>query len=171
LRATDAAERLTQLERQAAAGGKVDAAERTRAEAALTKARIAAGEPWAERRAGVQAALRDRNRELRAFAAAHEPELNDELDGPATEAAAAVNSVGRAFLTAYEQRMAVEQQRFRLRSLASARAPDPNAVLRSRADDVVPALNAMFIAGGETPPLLREPLTSDPEPAPEPTAA
>ncbi len=50
---------LADLEREAAGGKPVSGSQRTKAEQALAKVRLVHGEPWAERRAGVQAAIRD----------------------------------------------------------------------------------------------------------------
>jgi hypothetical protein len=58
---------LAQLEREAAGGKQVSAAQRTKAEQALTKARLRSGEPWSERYNGVHAAQRDADRALNAF--------------------------------------------------------------------------------------------------------
>jgi hypothetical protein len=106
---------------------------------------------------------------VRAFALAHQAELVAELASQASAAAASVDAAGHAFVAAHRERMRVEREVFALVALVGR--PDPNAVLRSRADDVVRAIGTMLLGGGEVAPLLREPLAAaEPEPEPEPEA-
>jgi len=167
---------LTRLEQKAVAGNTVSAAERKRAEDALSKAEAEWGAPWAERRAAVQGAIREHERQLRAFAAEHLSELYGDLALAAQSAAADVDRACGAVVGAVERRMAIEREVFTLIGLAG-RSPDPNAVARTRSEAVIREAQTLLREGGEAPPLLR----ADPrdvqqdEPAveaePEPVAA
>jgi hypothetical protein len=64
--AQEASAQLAELERQALGGMKVSGATRRHAEDALSAAQARAAEPWAERMTGARAAVRDREKELRA---------------------------------------------------------------------------------------------------------
>jgi hypothetical protein len=78
---------LADLERRAATDDRVGVKARTDAEPARTKARLRHGEPWAERRAGVHAAIRDANRDVRVYVTDHLDELLAELHEDAEPAA------------------------------------------------------------------------------------
>jgi ElaB/YqjD/DUF883 family membrane-anchored ribosome-binding protein len=142
---------LADLERAAAAGEQVGEQTRTKAERALTQARITAGEPWAERRAGVQQAIRDADRAIGDFAAGNLDELLAEQTEDADAAAEAVNQAAQALVTAAAERQAVEA---RIASLcALVRTARPGDVMRSRARDAVREAQRLLAAGGERAPL------------------
>jgi hypothetical protein len=146
---------LVRLEQKAVTGDTVSAAERKKAEDTLSRAQIEAAAPWAERRAAVQAAIRDHERQLRAFASEHLSELYDDLAGAAQAAAEDVDHACRTIVEAVDRRMAVERDVFALIGLAG-RLPDPNAVARTRTDALRQAVHALLQAGGEQAPLLRD---------------
>jgi hypothetical protein len=168
---------LADLERRAAAGEEVSDAQRTKAEQALTKARSKAAEPWAERRGGQQAAARDHDRKVALFVGENFPALYGDLAEDAEAAAASVDSAARALVSAYHERMAVEQ---RVTALSAwVRAPHPGNVAGTRSEAVVREAERLLAEGGERAPLLRddprqaasvEP-TVTPEREPEPVTA
>jgi hypothetical protein len=164
-RAAAASEALAQLERRGLAGDDVGA-QRKKLEAELAKSKAAAAEPWAERRAGGQQAVRDHDRQVVLFVGQHFADLYTELAEDAEAAAVRVDHACNEFLAAYYERMTVEGRVIAL--TAMIRQPDPNAVARTRAEAVAAAASALLQAGGEQAPLLR----SDPRPAPrdEPVA-
>jgi hypothetical protein len=144
---------LTDLERRVAVGEQVSAQARTKAEQTLVKARIAAHEPWAERRAGVQAAIRDQEHAILQFVAENLDELVAEIEEDGQDAAQALNRACRAVEDAYLQRMACEQ---RLTSVVGmVRIPRPGEIAFTRAEEVRRAAVALLMAGGEQPPTLK----------------
>ena len=143
---------LADLERAAAAGQQVAKTERTKAERELTEAKIAYGQPWAERRAGVHAAIRDAEQGVTAFVVEHLGELIAELHEDAEAAAEDLNRACRALEAAYARRMSVEEQVTRLAS--TVRPARPGDVRRTRAEAVVRDAERLLAEGGETPPTL-----------------
>jgi chromosome segregation ATPase len=115
---------LADLERRAAIGEKVSANTRTEAEQALASARLRNGEPWAERRAGVHAGIRDAERDVRAFVTEHLDELLAELYEDGEAAAESVNRACRSLEEAYLRRMTVDQQITAVSGLAAGRPGD-----------------------------------------------
>jgi Tfp pilus assembly protein FimV len=89
---------LADLERRAAAGERVSAQARAKAEQALTQARLRHAEPWAERAAGVRAAIREAEQGKRAFVIEHLDELLGELVEDANAAAEDVNHAAQRLL-------------------------------------------------------------------------
>jgi phage shock protein A len=160
---------LADLERRAAGGERISDKARTEAESALAKARVRHAEPWAERRAGVHAAARDADRDLRVYVSEHLTELLAELHENGEAAAEDVNRACRALGEAYLRRMDVERQVFALAAKAGITTAD---VARTKAEAVVSEANALLQAGGEQAPLLRQPQHDEPaaEAEPEPPA-
>jgi hypothetical protein len=151
--ATRLSAELADLERANAAGEQVSEKTRREAEASLTKARILAAEPWAERRAGIQAAARDEEHAIQVFVAEHLDELVAELEEDADAAADAVNRACGAVESAYLERQLVEQ---RLTALVGmVRIPRPGDISRTVAEDVRRAAADLLLAGGEQAPKLR----------------
>jgi chromosome segregation ATPase len=153
--ATEDVERLSgelaNLERRAASGEQVSAKARTEAEAKLTKARLRHGEPWAERRAGVQAAIRDADRDVRQYATEHLTELLAELHEDGEAAAEDVNRACHALGEAYLRRMEVERQVIALAGVVAIARPD---VARTRAEPVLSEARRLLAEGGEAAPIL-----------------
>jgi hypothetical protein len=144
--------RLADLERAAVSGEKVDEKTRREAEEALTRARLKAAEPWAERREGVRAAMREADQAVTSFVGENLDELLAELHEDAEAAAEAVNRACRAVESAYYERAAVEQ---RVTTIAGmVRIPRRGDVQRSRAEAVVREATRFLEAGGEAPPFL-----------------
>jgi hypothetical protein len=144
---------LAALERRAAAGEKVSAAERAKLEAELAEAKARMAEPWAERRAGVEAAIRDSDHGLRRHVADNLDALIGELAEDATAAAGEVDAACRDLVTAYQHRQAVDGQTAAL--LALVRSARPGDVERTRAEQVVNQATRLLQQGGEMPPLVR----------------
>jgi len=145
-------EELADLERRAARGEQVSAKARTEAEQALTRARVRHGEPWAERLAGVQAAIRDADREMRVFVSEHLDALAAELAEDAEAAAETVNRACHSLGLAYSERMRVEQQTLALAAIVGITSP--GAVARTKAEAAVAAANTLLQGGGEAAPIL-----------------
>jgi hypothetical protein len=144
---------LAGLERSDAAGEEVSEKTRRDAEQALTKARVKAAEPWAERRAGIQAAARDQEHAILQFVAENLDELVAELEQDGEDAAEALNRACRAVETAYLERQLVEQ---RLTSVVGmVRIPRPGDIQRTMAEGVRRAAGDLLMAGGEQAPKLR----------------
>jgi hypothetical protein len=117
------------------------------------KARIAANEPWAERRAGIQAAIRDQEQAIASFIAENLDELVAEVEEDGEAAAEALNRACRGVEDAYLQRMACEQ---RLTSLVTTiRIARPGEIALTRAEGVRRAAVALLMAGGEQGPKLK----------------
>jgi chromosome segregation ATPase len=142
---------LADLERRAATGERVGVKARTDAEQALTKARLRHGEPWAERRAGVHAAIRDADRDVRVYVTDHLAELLGELHEDGEAAAEDVNRACHALGEAYLRRMEIERQVIALAGVAAITRPD---VARTRAEPVINEARALLQAGGEAAPIL-----------------
>jgi len=143
---------LADLERRAAAGERVSAQARTKAEEALTQARLRHAEPWAERAAGVQAAIREAEQGKRAFVTEHLDELLGELVEDANAAAEDVNHAAQRLLDAYQQRQAVEQ---RVTALCGLVRPvtAPGAIRATRAEALAREAQRLLGEGGEVAPL------------------
>jgi chromosome segregation ATPase len=143
---------LADLERRAAAGEQVISDEaRTKAERELTQARIAAGAPWAERRDGVRAAIRDADHATRTFVAEHLDELLAELADEADAAASAVDRACHALITAYRERQAVESRVTELCALV--RPPRPGDIVRTRSEALAREAERLLAQGGEAAPV------------------
>jgi hypothetical protein len=149
-----ASERLTDLERRALGGEKVSAATRREAEEALAEARAKAAEPWGERIAGAQAALRDATARLQQASAQHLDELVEGLEQDGEAAASKVNEAAAALVAAHQERERVASEISMLCATAGARVR-PGDVAYSRAEELARAAAALLDAGGEVPPALR----------------
>lgn len=148
-RAANTSVALAELERRALAGHDVGG-QRKKLEAELAKARAAAAEPWAERRAGGQQAVRDHEQQVRIFVGQHFAALYDDL---AEAAATRVDHACNELLAAYHERQVIDG---RVTTLAAmVRAPQLGDVARTRAEAVAAAASALLMAGGEQAPLLR----------------
>jgi hypothetical protein len=166
---------LAHLERRAASGEDVSAAQRQKAEAALTKARVAAAEPWAERRSGLSAAVRDADAAIARFVRERWEALIGELHEDAEAAASEVDRACERLLEAFDRRMEVER---RVVSLASwVRPVRPGDVGRTKAEAAVGEARRLLRAGGEGAPLLAVdprhprhavPIPETPQPDPDP---
>jgi hypothetical protein len=172
-RAATASAALAELERRALAGDDVGA-QRKKLEGELAKAKAAAAEPWAERRAGGQQAVRDHNQQVVRFVGEHFATLYGELAEDAEAAATRVDHACNELIAAYHERQLVEGRVTTL--TAMIRQPRPGDVERTRAEAVAAAASALLQAGGEQAPLLRDdPTTPRPgelaDAEPEPVAA
>lgn len=148
-----AAEALSELERRAAGGQDVSAAERTKAERALSGARARAGEPWPERIRGLRSAMRDSDASVASFIGQHWAELAAELEADALEAAERVDRAMEEIINAYGARERISAHGTAL--LAAVEVPRPNAIPPSRVEGVIRAAEAVMMEGGETPPIAR----------------
>jgi hypothetical protein len=151
-RAATASAALAQLERRSLAGEDVGP-ERKKLEAELAKAKATAAEPWAERRAGGQQAVRDFEQEVTRFVGQHLGELAAELHEDAEAAAERVDNACHALIAAYHERMLIEGRVIGISAMV--RAPQLGDVARTKAEAVVSEANALLQAGGEQAPLLR----------------
>jgi hypothetical protein len=152
-RAATASAALAQLERRGLAGEDVGS-QRKKLEAELAKAKATAAEPWAERRAGGQAAVRDHEQQVVLYVGQHFAELYGDLAEDAEAAAARIDAACNELLAAYHERMLVEG---RVTTLAAIiRQPRPGDVGRTRAEAVAAAASALLQEGGEAAPLLRD---------------
>jgi small-conductance mechanosensitive channel len=152
-RAQELSGELATLEHRAARGEKVPAAERSKLEAALAAAKAKTEEPWTERVAGVEAAVREQDGALRRYVADNLGPLFTELAEEAEAAASAVDAACRDLVSAYMRRMDVEAQTTALSALV--RIPRPGDISRTHAEQVVMEANRLLESGGEQPPLLR----------------
>lgn len=173
-RAASTSAALAELERRALAGDDVGG-QRKKLETELAKAKAAAAEPWAERRAGRQAAVRDHEQQMRIFVGQNFAALYDELAEDAEAAATHVNNACNELLAAYHERQVIDG---RVTNLAAmVRQPQLGDVARTHAEAVAAAASALLQAGGEQAPLLRndprQPQQDEPpaEAEPEPVAA
>ena len=80
---------LVELERRSLAGER-STRERAKLERALLDARVQASQPWGPRREAIAAAMRDRDRDVHAFASEHFDELRAELEAEGAQTARAV---------------------------------------------------------------------------------
>jgi chromosome segregation ATPase len=142
---------LADLERRAAAGEQISDEARTKAERELTQARITAGEPWAERRDGVRAAIRDADHATRTFVAEHLDELLADLVDEAEAAATAVDRACHALITAYRERQAAESRVTEL--CAMVRPPRPGDIVRTRSEALAREAERLLAQGGEAAPV------------------
>lgn len=132
----------------------VGSAERHALEEALTKAKSTAGEPWAERIAGAQAATRDADRLLREYVGAHLGKLVATLEVEGEAAAAQVDQAAAELVAAYQHREAIAAQLGQL--ITWVRSPSPGDVSFSRADDAYRAAAVLLAQGGEMPVTLNK---------------
>ena len=177
-RAAAASDALAQLERRALAGDDVGA-QRKKVEAELAKAKAAAAEPWAERLAGGQAAVRDHEQQVVLFVGQHFAELYGELAEDAEAAAARVDNACNELLAAYHERQLVEGRVIGLTGMI--RQPQLGDVGRTRAEAVAAAASTLLRVGGEQAPILRNdprqpesvepPVEAEPEREPAPAQA
>jgi hypothetical protein len=149
-----AAAALVDLEERSASGEEVSGAERKRAEDRLAKARSRHGQPWAERLAGIQAALRRHDDATSRYIGANLDELIDELDAEAERVAEAVNEAANVLVAAYHGREAHSERATALCALAGGGRVRPGDVARSRAEAVARAATKLLEGGGEPPPVV-----------------
>ena len=145
---------LIQAEREGVAP-----AQRAKLEKALTEAEARAAERWPERIEGARQAVRDADREVRAFASEHLVELVADLERDGQIAADAVNEAAQAFVQAVERRLAAEAALTSTVSLA--RRLDPRDYNRSRSDEARAAVMRLLQQGGEVGPVMRIELTTE----------
>jgi hypothetical protein len=147
-----AANALAELERLSYTPSAPSATERKAAETALSKARAEANAPWAERRKGIAAAIRDADAEIETFVRSHFGDLADALMAQGAEAAAALDRAAADVLTAYTQREAVAA---RLSALSSRVRPvRPGDISRSRGERLAAEAERLRTEGGEAPVVL-----------------
>jgi hypothetical protein len=147
-----ASEALSELERRGAGGEAISAEQRRKAEAALNKARIEAGEPWGERITGLRAAGRDADAAVARFVGEHLNELLAEIGEDAEAAAADVDRACHRLVEAYGRRMEVDRQ---ITVLAGQVRPvRPGDVRPTRAEEAVAAAAKLLQQGGEQAPTL-----------------
>ena len=152
-RAEAATAALAELERHALAGDDVSQ-QRKKFEAELAKAKAAAAEPWAERRAGGQQAVSDHAQQVTLFVGQNFAALYGELAEDAEAAATSVDHACNELLAAYHERQVIDG---RVTTLASmVRQPQLGDVARTRGEAVAAAASALLQAGGEQAPLLRD---------------
>jgi hypothetical protein len=145
--------KLADLERADAAGEQVSSQARAKAERALTEARARAGGPWAEKRAGIHAAMREADQAVTSHVAENLDELLGELAEDAQAAAAETNRACARLIDAYAERARVEQ---RVTSLcAIIRHPRPGDIVYTRAAAVAREAERLLAEGGEAAPLPR----------------
>jgi hypothetical protein len=157
LRVAAASAALADVERRSLAGDDVDA-QRTKLELGLAKAKAAAAEPWPERHAGAQQAVRGLEREVARFVSAHFAELYGELAEDAESAASRVDRACSELIAAYHERQLVEGRVIGLAAMVGH--AQPGDVARTRAEAAAGAASSLLSSGGERAPLLAD----DPRP-------
>jgi chromosome segregation ATPase len=150
---TAAREQLVELERKAGAGGP-RAQQRRKVEQRLAEAEQAAAQPWRERIAGAEQAVRDARSAVRQHAAQHLDELVDELEQAGAEAAEFVDAAAESFVAAVERCEAVERDLIATVAL-TGRAMTPADVSRLRSGEAAQAVRQFLAQGGEHAATLR----------------
>jgi hypothetical protein len=146
--AVEASAALAEAERRG-----VKAAERRELEEALFAARVKASEPWPERIEGARAAVRDAEREVQKFRAAHLSELVEALEEDGRIAVATLNATAEAMVTAFIERERIAHE---ISVMAgSVGRIHPGDVSFTHAEALVREARALVDAGGEAPPVLR----------------
>jgi chromosome segregation ATPase len=165
---------LVELERRELAGGKVTAAQRSKAEAELAEARAADAAPWGERRTALRAAIGDHHNRVQAFIAAHFVELLAELEEDGAEASRKVNDAAATLVEAAHERDTCSKRVDALVTAVRGQSKFGDVVI-SRGEAVLREAERMLSEGGEVAPTLRpelvprEGVTAD-EPQPEPAS-
>jgi hypothetical protein len=149
----EAREALVELERNAGAAGP-SVQQRAAAEKRLARAEEAAGQPWRERIAGAEHAVRDARSAVRLHAAQHLDELVDELEQAGAEAAELVDAAAESFVAAVERCEAAERDLIATVAL-TGRAMTPNDVNRLRSGEAAQAVRQFLAQGGEQAAALR----------------
>jgi hypothetical protein len=143
---------LAELERRAAGGEKVSEKARAEAERAVTGARVKAGQPWAERRQGVRAAIRDADSAIHVHVNSRWDELIGEVEEDASAAADALTRAAAQVVDAFEARMAVERRLSWLVGwVRPARVGD---IAATKAEPLVREAGRFLERGGEVAPRL-----------------
>jgi hypothetical protein len=151
----EAAQALADLERRAASGEDVSAAQRKRAEDELSKARARAAEPWAERRKGANAAVADLDARVHGFVIEHFDALAEALHETGQALAREVDRAAGDLVAAHAER---EDCARRLSALASMIARvRPGDVSASNADEAAQAASALLVSGEVAPVLRHDP--------------
>jgi hypothetical protein len=147
---------VADLERRQIGGEKIAAATRRQAEDALARARAEAGQPWAEKIAGAQAARRDAHQRVQAYIGEHLDQLVAAEAAEGEVVTAKLNDLAQAIVETFAER---ETSAGRIAALVSTVARiEPGDISRSRAEALVQAARALIDGGGEEPPrLLRDP--------------
>jgi hypothetical protein len=131
----------------------LSASKRHGLEERLTSAKARAAEAWPERVEGAKAAVRDADREVRAFVTTHLAELVTDLEAEGRLATEEVNAAAADLIAAQAKR---EQIASALGAMVTlVQAPAPGDVTYSAAEDAARAAAGLAAAGGEVAPALR----------------
>jgi predicted nucleic acid-binding Zn-ribbon protein len=149
--------RVADIERRRVAGEAVAEAEQAQAAKALARSRQTADAPWAEKRAGRAAAVRDADRRIQLFIGEHYPSLQDGLRAEGEAVAVAVNRAAERLVEAHREWEAILSRMTEL--AASVRPVRPGDWTRARSEAAVRAAAALLDQGGEVGPDCRDPRT------------
>ena len=144
---------LADLERRALAGEQVSGKQRTAAENMLAAARAKSAEPWPERRAGIQRAIRDRDHAVQKHIAANFAELLAEVEEDGRAAADALTTAAAHLVDVAYERARCADRLDQLVASVQGRSR-PGLVARSRAEALVDAARRLVERGGEQAPAL-----------------
>jgi hypothetical protein len=126
------------------------------AEQALALARARSAEPWSERITGARSAVRDAAGGVQRFVCDNYDALAAELSEDAQEVAERVDGALNELVAAFAAREGVSARLTALASLVVG-APKPGLVPSSRVEQVVREAERALMAGGERPPVARDP--------------
>jgi hypothetical protein len=143
--------RLAEFERHGGGAG------RRKLEQALAEADARVAEPWAVRRDGLRAAIRDRERELSQFAAAHLRELVGEAEARGEQAAQDMLTAAASSREAHARREGAATEIGQLVALAGGRVHPSDVGPPSNADAVAAEVERLLIRGEPGPMLRRYP--------------
>ncbi len=162
---------LTALERRELEGEQVSAAQRGKAEEALTKAKVAHAANWAEKRSALRGALDGHQGRVQAFVAENFRELVAEVEQEGAEAARKVNDAATALVEAAHKRDAASRRLDALITAVRGQSKFGDVAI-SRSEAAVGAAERLLSDGGEVAPVLRDELrpregvtADEPEPA------
>jgi hypothetical protein len=150
-----AAAHVADLERRRLGGEDVAAGEQSKAAKDLERARAAQSQPWAERRQGHKAAIRDADVAITRFVGERFDDLLAGLTEQGVEAARAIDVAAEQVIAAYAYRAQIANTMSALaNSIAMVR---PGDVSYTMAEPLAKEARRLLDRGGERPPTCREP--------------
>jgi hypothetical protein len=154
---TRLSDELTALERRSLEGESVTSAQRSKAEAALAKARSVAASPRGERRQALREAIGGHQARVQHFVAEHFAELVEEVEVDGAEATQAVDDAATKLVAAYHDRDRASQRLDALIATVNGRSNFGDVTL-SRSEPVTREAKKLLASGGEAAPRLRDEL-------------
>jgi hypothetical protein len=150
---------LVDLEKRGLEGEQVSSARRSKAEDALTRARVANAAPWAERRSAIEQAIGEHRGRVQAYVGANFGALVEEVEADGKMAAEAVDAAAEKLVEAYYERDRAAKRLDALLAVTRGASRFGDVAL-ARSEPSVREAEKLLAEGGEVAPRVRDELRS-----------